>query len=58
MLLVVEVVGTTLLLLAARAGGEQVLLVSDGPVMLDAPISFTGRYSHVPYCTTGRDPLS
>lgn len=31
-----------LLLLASTAGGEQVRLVSDGPVMLDAPIIFTG----------------
>ncbi len=28
---------------AARVGGEYVRLVSDGPVMLDAPIVFTGR---------------
>ncbi len=30
-------------MVAARVGGEYVRLVSDGPVMLDAPIVFTGR---------------
>ncbi len=33
----------TLAAAAARVGGEYVRLVSDGPVMLDAPIVFTGR---------------
>jgi hypothetical protein len=33
----------TLAAAAARVGGEFVRLVSDGPVMLDAPIVFTGR---------------
>ena len=31
------------LLLVAGAGGERVRLSSDGPVMLDAPIVFTGK---------------
>jgi hypothetical protein len=34
---------TLLAAAAARVGGEYVRLVSDGPVMLDAPIVFTGR---------------
>jgi hypothetical protein len=34
---------TLLATAAARVGGEYVRLVSDGPVMLDAPIVFTGR---------------
>ncbi len=33
-----------LVCLVVGAGGERVRLVSDGPVMLDAPIVFTGRW--------------
>jgi hypothetical protein len=41
----IPVVGASLLLVAGavEAGGERVRLTSDGPVMLDAPIIFTGK---------------